>query len=121
MASIPTPEQVRTLVAPLDAIDRKVLGGLVALMMAEPSKVRDPEWMSERFVQVSVVALGAGDDEAAATDADVERVRDYATRRMPDLMLAAASLFVRTAEDLRGRAGGFTFDDARAVVRGYLG
>ncbi len=120
MASIPTPEQVRDLVQPLDELDHKVLGGLVALMIAEPTKVRDPEWMSERFVQVTVVALGAGDNEASATDQDVERVREYATRRMPDLMLAAAWLFVRTAEDLRGRPG-YTFDDARAVVRSYLG
>ncbi|MGE3175582.1 MAG: hypothetical protein AB7O97_23360 [Planctomycetota bacterium] len=124
MSQPPTADAVRALIRPLDDLDRKVLGGLIALMIAEPGKIRDQEWLAQSFVQVSVVALGVAEDaesaDATATDADVERVQQYATARMPDLVLAAASLFVRTAEDLREGDGPATMEAAREIVQGYL-
>ena len=152
MQTPPTPDEVRALIAPLVELDRKVLGGLAAVMIAQSDKVRDQEWLSEQFVHLAVVAHGIEDEdggeagasaapasaesastesastesastESASTESasteDVEKIRAYAQARMPDIMLAAAKLFVRIAEDLRGRAS-YTFDDAQGLVRDYL-
>ena len=119
MQNVPSPEEVRALIRPLDERDRRVLGGLVALMITEPNKVRDQEWMSEKFVHVAVVAHGF-DDQGEASSEDVALVQDYAQARMPDIVLAAANLFVRVAQDLESRPEKPTFDEARAVVREYL-
>lgn len=119
MARLLPPADVRALVAPLDEVDRKVVGGLCAWMMAEPTRVRDREWLAQRFVEVAVVARG-GDDASAATTEDVELVRSYAATRMPGLVVAATALFVRTAEDLKASGEPITMERASAIVRGYL-
>lgn len=115
----PTPSEVRALISPLDELDRKVLGGIVALMMASPGNVRDPEWLSEQFVNTAVVAHGFEGDAEASTE-DVQAIQDYARARMPDITLAAASLFVRIAEDLRESGSPLTLEAAKAVLQGYL-
>lgn len=123
MSGIPEPEAVRALVRALPDLDRKVLGGLVTLMIAEPARIRDQEWIAERFVHVAVVAHGFDVDPptaSAATSADVATIERYASERMPAVLEAAFALFVRTAEELRARGDGFTFDDARAIVLGYV-
>lgn len=119
MQRVPSPTEVRALVAPLDEQDRKVLGGLCAWMMAEPARIRDREWLAQRFVEVAVVAR-CEDDGASATTADVELVRSYAATRMPDLLVTAVALFVRTAEDLRSEGIPATMERANAIVRDYL-
>lgn len=116
---------MRALVQPLDALDRKVLGGLVALWMTEPRRVRDREWTAERFVQIATVAHGFdsardADAPAAATSEHVDTIRRYAEARMETVVRTALALFVRTAQDLQQRGGGFTFDDAQECVRRYL-
>jgi len=35
-----------------------VLAGLVAVMIADPSRIREREWMSEQLVRLAVVAHG---------------------------------------------------------------
>ena len=116
----PTPEEVRALVRPLDDRDRKVLGGLVALMIREPGEVRDPEWLAERFVEVAVVAHGFQNDEEHATTEDVQTIERYAKDRMPALVHAAMALFVRTAEELRATHERYTFRDAQEIVARYV-
>jgi hypothetical protein len=120
MSRPPTGDQVRALLAPLDAIDRKVIGGVCAWMMAEPQRIRDREWLSQRFVEVCIIAQSNPQDEAAATTDDVEHVRAFAQTRMPDLLAAATAVFVRTAEDLRTEGGTVTMERASAIVRSYL-
>ena len=39
MKQPPTPDELREIIAPLDDLDRKVLGGIVARWMAEPTTV----------------------------------------------------------------------------------
>jgi hypothetical protein len=127
MNGAPTPEEVREKIAPLDDLDRKVLGGMVAVWMAEPAKLRDREWTAQQFVHVATVAHGfdaeqdLGPGQGAATSEDVERVRSYAQRRMDDLLLVGLALFVRVATDMQAREGGFNYEDAQECVRGYLG
>ncbi len=89
-------------------------------MMAEPQRIRDREWLSQRFVEVCIIAQSNPQDEAAATTDDVEHVRAFAQTRMPDLLAAATAVFVRTAEDLRTEGGTVTMERASAIVRSYL-
>ncbi len=123
MDAAPTPEELRARIAPLDARDRKVLGALVALMMSEPGRVRDREWLDQRFVEVAVFAHGFDAEEeagaASAPDA-VEQVRAYAVARSRPLLDAALALFVRTAEELQAADAPPSMEAAQAIVRGYL-
>lgn len=117
----PTADDVRAMLRPLSATDRKIVGGVTAWMMAEPQRVRDREWLSQRFVEIAAQAMAdEGEGEDAATTDDVEKVRAFAQTRMQDLMVAATAVFVRTAEDLRAQGGAVTMERASAIVRGYL-
>lgn len=117
----PTADDVRAMLRPLSATDRKIVGGVTAWMMAEPQRVRDREWLSQRFVEIAAQAMAdEGEGEDAATTDDVEKVRAFAQTRMQDLMVAATAVFVRTAEDLRAQGGPVTMERASAIVRGYL-
>jgi hypothetical protein len=121
MTQVPTPEEMRAQLAPLDPIDRKVLGGMVALWMAEPTKIRDQEWTAQQFVHVATVAHGFDAEEGPATTEEVERVRSYAQTRMDDILRIGLGLFIRVAQDMQGREGGFSYEDAQERVRSYLG
>ncbi|MCB9879998.1 MAG: hypothetical protein H6835_20595 [Planctomycetes bacterium] len=125
MDHLPTPDETRALVRPLDELDRKVLGGLVAVWMAEPGRIRDREWTSQQFVQIAIVAHGFDAADAAgapvgATSEDVERIRSYAQQHMERVVRVGFALFVRVANDLQQRAGGFTYENAQQCLRGYL-
>lgn len=120
MNEVPTPDEVRDLVRPLDDLDRKVLGGLVALWMSDPSKIRDKEWTSECFVQVSTVAHGFDVNTGPATSDDVEVIRTYAQNRMDTVLRVGFALFVRVAHDMQEREAGFSFENAQECVRSYL-
>ena len=120
MNEIPTPDEVCDLVRPLDDLDRKVLGGLVALWMSDPSKIRDKEWTSECFVHVSTVAHGFDVNTGPATSEDVEVIRKYAEQRMDTVLRVGFALFVRVAHDMQEREAGFSFENAQECVRKYL-
>lgn len=121
MDRLPTADEVRAELRALDQLDRKVVGGLVALCMAMPQQVRDREWLAERFVHVATVAHGFAEEGSEATDDDVERVRLYARLRFEPVVRATLRLFVRAGEDLRQRGGTPDFATAQAIVAGYLG
>lgn len=120
MNQAPTPDELRAKIRPLDDLDRKVLGGMVALWMAEPTKLRDQEWTAQQFVHVATVAHGFDAEQGPASSEDVERVQGYARTRMADVLRVGLALFVRVAADMQAREGGFDFDDAQECVRGYL-
>lgn len=119
MATLPSPDEVRALLLPLDDGERKIVGGLCAFLMAEPHKAKDREWLSQRFVELCVVAQGGEDGDGAATSEDVSRVQAYARSRMQPLVGAAMALFVRTAVDLQ-ETGDATMTRANEIVRAYL-
>ena len=122
MDHIPTPDETRALVHPLDQLDRKVLGGIVAIWMSAPDRIRDREFTSQQFVHVATVAHGFDQDgdSGPASSEHVERIRDYAERRMEDVLRVGLALFVRVAEDMKQHEDGFTFDNARDAVHAYL-
>ena len=121
MKQPPTPDELREIIAPLDDLDRKVLGGIVAVWMAEPTKLRDQEWTAQQFVHVATVAYGFDGEQGPASTEDVERIRGYAQARMDDVLRVGLGLFVRVASEMQAREGGFDYEDAQECVRGYLG
>ena len=116
----PTAVEVRELLRPLDELDRRVLGGLVAMLIAEPARCRDREGLAQCFVQLAVVASSDDADPAQATSEDVERIRRYAEARHRPVVNAALALFLRIAEDLRVSKSKPTPDAAKAILVAYL-
>ncbi len=122
MAEPPTSTEVLAALQALPPTELKIVGGLATLMIANPQSVRDSEWISERVVELTVLAEHHPAEGApAATSADVERVRAFVQERIHDLVGHAMQLFVRTALDLQQTGMPFSFADARAVVLGYVG
>ena len=120
MAQVPTSDEMRAQLAPFEPTDRKVIGGMVALWMAEPTKIRDQEWTAQQFVHVATVAHGFDAEEGPATSEEVERVRSYAQTRMDDILRVGLALFIRVAQDMQRHDGGFSYEDAQERVRSYL-
>jgi hypothetical protein len=120
MNQVPTPDEMHAMVQPLGELDRKVLGGLVALWMADPSKVKDREWTAHQFVRVATIAHGFEADDGPATSEHVEMIRAYANEHMEQVLRVGFALFVRIAHDLQEREGGFSYANAQECVRGYL-
>jgi len=108
------------MLAPLDDLDRKVLGGLVALWMSEPSKIKDREWTAQHFVHVATVAHGFDSKDGPATSEHVEVIRSYAQASMDTVIRVGFALFVRVAQDMQAREGGFSYEHAQEAVRQYL-
>ncbi|MBK8100208.1 MAG: hypothetical protein IPK26_24155 [Planctomycetes bacterium] len=65
------------------------------------------------------MAFGFDGQPGPASSDEVALVQRHAQQRLRPLWNVAVALFVRVAEDLRGKAGP-TLDDARAAVAGYL-
>jgi hypothetical protein len=115
----PTADEIAALLQPLPDLDRKIVAGIAALLMADPAQVRDQEQLARTFLQVAVVAHGFDAEDGPATTAHVEQMQEFARLRMRPILNAAVALFVRVADDLAGRPQA-TLSDARDAVAGYL-
>lgn len=93
------PATVRAELAALGPAARKVAGGLVVVMMREPERVRDREWLLENLTLLSAKALDYGDAEQEALRAFVREERDA-------VLNATFRLFLRVAEDVKGLTAG---------------
>lgn len=114
----PDPDVVRRALANLDARDSRIVAGLLAMMMREPQRVRDREWMAERLTQVTLLA---GELEADTPKDGVRRVQEFLLERAEPLLGAALLLFQRVGLDLEPRAAaGFTLEEALGVGLAYL-
>ena len=92
----PDPDVVRRALANLDARDSRIVAGLLAMMMREPQRVRDREWMAERLTQVTLLA---GELEADTPKDGVRRVQEFLLERAEPLLGAALLLFKRLGLD----------------------
>lgn len=92
------PARVRAELAALDATGQKVAGGLVVVMMREPERVRDREWLLENFTLLSAKAL-------ELSDADKDALQAYVRAERDAVLNATFRLFLRVAEDVRGLSG----------------
>ena len=92
--------------------------GLFALMIREPARAREREWVSEQLTRVAVMA---GDFPADTPMAGVDAVRAYLRERAESLLRHAYLLFLRVGLDLAPRAAeGFDYEDAMGAALVYL-
>lgn len=119
MSDAPTPESTRAALRDLDDRGRKIAVGLFSVMVTEPSRVKDREWMSEKLTEVTLLAGGF---EADAPDATVHAVQDEVREQAPELFAAAFALFQRVGLDLAEDppAGGIEFDEVLRRALAYL-
>lgn len=112
------PERVRRSLSALETREQKIVAGLFALMIREPARAREPEWISEQLAQVTAMA---GDFPADTPHAGVTAVQNYLEAHAESLLRHAYLLFQRVGLDLAPRAAeGFGHDDAIEVALGYL-
>ena len=112
------PEDVRRALASFDTRQQKIVAGLFADMIHEPSRVKDREWVSERLTNVTVLA---GEFEADNPQAGVDAVRTYLQAHAPELLRASLMLFQRVGLDFAPRAKeGFTYEEALRAGLEYL-
>ena len=111
--SVPEPAILRAELASLSQEARKVVGGLVVVMMREPERVRDREWVLENYTLLASDALGLGNAEVAELQAFVQSERD-------GILNATMRLFLRVARDLEGLGGQPTLGQATMVALSYF-
>lgn len=120
MSDAPSPESTRAALRELDARGRKIAIGLFSVMITEPMRVKDREWMSQKLTEVTLLAGGL---EADAPDATVRAVQESVREHAPQLLRAAFTLFQRVGLDLAERAPdgkGLEFADALQGALDYL-
>ena len=117
---LPSPDEARVQLAGLSQRERKIVGGLFAVMVREPTKVRDREWLLGRLAQVAALSNDGGDPESDPTT-DLEALQGYLAEHHDRLLGAAFLLFHRVAVDLEAQAAeGFGFEDAMGRALAYL-
>ena len=116
--STPDPQAVRAALAHLDPRSQKIVSGLFAIMIKDPGKVRDREWICEQLTQVTLLA---GDFEAETPDMGVAAVKSFLLEHTDPLLEASYLLFQRVGLDLAPQAKeGFTYEDAMRSALAYL-
>ena len=79
--------------------EKQIVGALFALMIAQPERVRDREWISEQFVRLAGVHF----DGEATRDGGVTippELEAYTRDFSGPVLNACYGLFVRVGEDL---------------------
>ncbi|MEM7307602.1 MAG: hypothetical protein AAF682_13070 [Planctomycetota bacterium] len=103
---------LRTTLAGFDDERKKIVGGLIAVMLKHAQRVRDREWISEQYAQVALLAVGFD---------DVEKAGVYLRANAEAVLGASYLLFQCVGDDLAGRAtDGFSFEDAMVQAMSYF-
>ena len=97
------PDAVRAELAAFDERQKKIVGGVVAVMIQNPEAVRDREWISEQFTQVTLLACGFEDLDDAQEG--LTQVQEYARENIGPILNACFRLFLRVAADMQERDG----------------
>ena len=110
---------LRATLSAMDERQKKIVGGVLAVMIENPERVREREWISEQFTQV--VLLACDFEDVGSVDEGVGRIQAYAQEHIDPLLSACYQLFAVTAEDLAPRVPeGLTREDALAHAMGYF-
>ena len=114
----PSTEQVRAALSGLGSRETKIVAGVFAKLVHEPTRARDREWVAQQLTEVTVLAGGFPAD---SPDQAIEAVRAYLEEHSEELLRSTFLLFQRVGMDLRERApDGFCFEDAMHQALGYL-
>ncbi len=114
----PTPEEVRSALVDFDARHEKIVAGMLTVMIKNPNRVRDREWMAEQLTELTLLA---SEFEVKSTPDGVRVIQDFLQRHSEELLRASFLLFQRVGLDLAPRAAeGFTFEEAMECGLQYL-
>lgn len=114
----PSPDDVRSALAPFGVRQQKIVSGLFGAMIQNPSRVRDREWVSQ---QLTEMAVAAGEFEADSSTDAVQALQDFLQGNAAEMLNACFLLFQRVALDLEHKASsGFTFDEAMRMGLEYF-
>lgn len=115
---LPGPEALRAGIQALEPVERKVLGGMIVLMIHHHDRVKHREWIAENFTRIAVAALGF--DQEGEVDADVAAVQAFVDASMGRVLDLAFPLFRQIAVEMLagGRPDKKT---AYELALGYLG
>ena len=97
----PTSEDVRAALADFDSHRQKIVAGLLTVLMKNPARVREREWVAE---QLTHLALMAGEFEADTPNEGVEAVQAFLHAHSEELVRATFLLFQRVGLDMSARA-----------------
>ena len=112
-------DALRATLAGFDERRKKIVGGLLAVMIENPDAVRNREWISEQLAQI--VLLSADVDHLEDVQQGVAEVQAYLRENAEPLLTACYQLFQFTAEDLQARlTEGLTKQDAMVHALSYF-
>lgn len=112
-------DALRATLAGFDERRKKIVGGVIAIMIENPSRVREREWIAEQFTQVALLACDF-EDVGSAREGQ-ERLQAYVRANIDPVLNACYRLFQVVGADLteRGHAA-LTREDAVAHALGYF-
>ena len=100
--------------------ERKLVGGLFALMIRSPERVRDREWVGEQIATLALLSRETDDAEAASPQDAVADVEAYVQTHAAPVLEAALLLFQHVGADLAQKNEPFGFEDAMAQAMTYF-
>ena len=116
--SAPSPEDVRLALADFDLRRQKIVTGLFALMIRNPERVRDRDWISRQLAEVVVLA---GEFEADSPEAGLREVETFLRDNAEELLTATYLLFQRVGLDLAPRADeGIGYEELSALQNLFI-
>ncbi|MEE2887422.1 MAG: hypothetical protein VX951_08325 [Planctomycetota bacterium] len=121
MTELLTAEELRARIRAFDPTEKKVLGGLIVLMIRNHDRIKDTEWMFESLARLSVPALGL--DQEGEVDEDLDTVQEFVQRSSRRVLNVAFPLFVAVANDMRQKMAdgeSYALDDACARALDYF-
>jgi hypothetical protein len=112
-------EGLRATLAAFDPRQQKIVGGVVAVMIENPERVRDREWMVEQYTHIVLFACDF--EDVAGVQEGTERVQAYARDNIHPILNACYQLFQCVGDDLAPRvAEGITREEAVGHALGYF-
>jgi len=115
-------EGLRDTLEGFDETQKKIVGGLIAIMIENPDLIRDREWIAEQFTQVTLLAVDVEDaEDESGPEQGMLKVQSYVQENVNLLLNACYLLFQVVGEDLASRVEeGFSREEAVAHALGYF-
>ena len=108
---------LRATLAAFDGRQKKIVGGVIAIMIESPERVREREWIAEQFSQVALLACDF--EDVGGVQEGKDRVQEYLRTNIHPILNACYQLFQCVGDDLAGRPG-LSREDAVAHALSYF-
>lgn len=119
MNALPDRDALRATLNTFDDRKKKIVGGMIVVMIENPERVKEREWIAEQYTQVALLASEF--EGIGSVNEGVERIQAYVRETMDEVLNACFLLFQFTAEDLAPRLSeGVTREDAVTHALTYM-